>query len=279
MANFAIGDIQGCYQELNLLLEEINFDTSDDKLWLCGDLVNRGPDSLKCIEFLYSIKENCYITLGNHDLHLIALAEGVINSSKTDTLDELLNSHDIELYIQWLKQLPLIHNDTITFEGRKKEYVMTHAGIPPQWTLEEAKLHSKEITDSLISSHSCKNFLKNMYGNKPAIETIDSTKEECLRLYTNYFTRMRFCNPLGEIELIHKGKPFDPPEGFKPWFKHKLSIMNDKSIHLLFGHWAALEGITGVENITALDTGCVWGNKLTAINLEDSRVFSCNRVN
>lgn len=107
MANFAIGDIQGCYQELNLLLEKINFDTSIDKLWLCGDLVNRGPDSLKCIEFLYSIKENCYITLGNHDLHLIALAEGVINSSKTDTLDELLNSHDIELYIQWLKQLPL----------------------------------------------------------------------------------------------------------------------------------------------------------------------------
>ena len=278
MANYAIGDIQGCYQELTLLLDKINFNTSKDKLWLCGDLVNRGPDSLKCIEFLYSIRENCFITLGNHDLHLIALAEGVIKSTKTDTLDKLLRSPNIDLYINWLKQLPFIHNDTITSQGIKKEYIMTHAGIPPHWSLEQAKQHSLEIKNSLSSFNYCKHFLKNMYGNEPSIENGDLSKEERLRLYTNYFTRMRFCNDLGEIELMHKGNPSNAPKGFKPWFKHELAIMK-RSTHLLFGHWAALEGVTGVSNITALDTGCVWGKKLTAINLEDGRVFSCNRVN
>jgi bis(5'-nucleosyl)-tetraphosphatase (symmetrical) len=268
MSNYAIGDIQGCYKEFILLLDKINFDSSKDKLWLCGDLVNRGPDSLECIEFLYSIKENCLITLGNHDLHLIALAEGVIEPYETDTLDKLLRAHNINLYIDWLKQLPLIQSDTITTQGVKKKYIMTHAGIPPHWSFEEANQHSMEITNSLRSSTYCKHFLKIMYGNKPSLESKN----------TNYFTRMRFCNEHGEIELMHKGSPADSPKGFKPWFRHKLTIM-EESTHLLFGHWAALEGITGVDNITALDTGCVWGKKLTAINLEDGRVFSCNRLN
>jgi len=278
MSNYAIGDIQGCYQEFILLLDKINFDTSKDKLWLCGDLVNRGPDSLKCVEFLYSIKENCLITLGNHDLHLIALAEGVIEPNETDTLDKLLRAHNINLYIDWLKQLPLIQSDTIVSQGVKKKYIMTHAGIPPHWSFEEANQHSMEITNSLCSSTYCKHFLKIMYGNEPSLESKNLSKDECLRLYTNYFTRMRFCNEHGEIELMHKGSPADSPKGFKPWFRHKLTIM-EESTHLLFGHWAALEGITGVDNITALDTGCVWGKKLTAINLEDGRVFSCNRLN
>ena len=278
MANYAIGDIQGCYQEFILLLDKINFDTAKDRLWLCGDLVNRGPDSLECIEFLYSIKENCLITLGNHDLHLIALAEGVIEPYETDTLDKLLRAHNINLYIDWLKQLPLIQSDTIATQGVKKKYIMTHAGIPPHWSFEEANQHSMEITNSLCSSTYCKHFLKIMYGNEPSLESKNLSKDECLRLYTNYFTRMRFCNEHGEIELMHKGSPADSPKGFKPWFRHKLTIM-EESTHLLFGHWAALEGITGVDNITALDTGCVWGKKLTAINLEDGRVFSCNRLN
>jgi bis(5'-nucleosyl)-tetraphosphatase (symmetrical) len=278
MANYAIGDIQGCYQELILLLDKINFNSSEDRLWLCGDLVNRGPDSLKCIDFLHSIKQNCFITLGNHDLHLIALAEDVIELSETDTLDDLLKSHNIDLYVNWLKQLPLIHTDTLVSKGIKKEYVMTHAGVPPHWSLEEAKQYSNEISENLNSPIQSKHFLKNMYGNEPSSEAKNLSKDERLRLNTNYFTRMRFCDELGKIELTNKGTPSNAPQGFKPWFKHELKIM-EESTHLLFGHWAALKGVTGVHNITALDTGCVWGERLTAINLEDGRVFSCNRVN
>ena len=278
MANYAIGDIQGCYRELILLLDKINFNTSEDRLWLCGDLVNRGPDSLKCLEFLHSIKRNCLITLGNHDLHLIALSEGVAELSKADTLKDLLQSPSLGLYVNWLKQLPLIQADTLVSKGIQKEYIMTHAGVPPHWSLEEAKQHSNEISKNLNSPILSKHFLKNMYGNEPSSDSKNLSKDERLRLHTNYFTRMRFCDEHGKIELTNKGNPTNAPQGFKPWFKNELKIMKE-STHLLFGHWAALKGITGVHNITALDTGCIWGERLTAINLEDGRVFSCNRVN
>lgn len=278
MTNYAIGDIQGCYRELEELLVLINFDTSKDKLWLCGDLVNRGPKSLECLKLILSIKDNCFITLGNHDLHLIAVSHDVVQQNDDDTIDEILLDQDRDLYIKWLKSLPLLHASELETQLGKKKFVMSHAGIPPHWSLSNAIKYSNEIECELASEHRCKAFLEIMYGNDPSEYSDDLTKEQRLRLHTNYLTRMRFCNDAGKLEFNHKGVSKDSPKGYRPWFEHKLKIM-EGNVGLLFGHWAALDGETGVEGITALDTGCVWGKKLTAINLEEGRVFSCNRLN
>jgi len=278
MSNYAIGDVQGCYKEFNSLLEMIKFNPDQDKLWLCGDLVNRGPESLSCLKLIHSIRNSCYITLGNHDMHLIALAKKAVLPNKSDTLQEVLLDNDKDIYIDWLKRLPLIHTSKILIGNEEKRFVMTHAGIPPHWSLSEAINNSDEISSLLQCDKKCKNFLKAMYGDKPTEDNTNLTTKERLRLNTNYLTRMRFCDSRGRLELSKKGRPEDCPKGYKPWFNHELKIMKD-SVHLLFGHWAALEGKTGIDNISALDTGCVWGNKLTAIRLEDSRVFSCNKLN
>lgn len=278
MSNYAIGDVQGCYRELNELLILINFDPSDDTLWFCGDLVNRGPESLECLKLIHSIKDNCSITLGNHDLHLIAVANGILEPSKNDTIGQILKNQDRDLYIEWLKSIPLLHKSTILTEAEERTFIMTHAGIPPHWSLNNAVKFSEEISSVLRSKTNCIPFLKTMYGDYPDQYNKDLKTEERLRLNTNYLTRMRFCNQEGKLEFKHKGESNKPPEGYKPWFDNDLRIMQDP-VHLLFGHWAALNGETGIENISALDTGCVWGGKLTAFNLEEGRVFSCNRLN
>ena len=278
MSNYAIGDVQGCYRELNELLILINFDPSDDTLWFCGDLVNRGPESLECLKLIHSIKDNCSITLGNHDLHLIAVANGILEPSKNDTIGQILKNQDRDLYIEWLKSIPLLHKSTILTEAEERTFVMTHAGIPPHWSLNNAIKFSEEISSVLRSKTNCIPFLKTMYGDYPDQYNKDLKTEERLRLNTNYLTRMRFCNQEGKLEFKHKGESNKPPEGYKPWFDNDLRIMQEP-VHLLFGHWAALNGETGIENISALDTGCVWGGKLTAFNLEEGRVFSCNRLN
>jgi bis(5'-nucleosyl)-tetraphosphatase (symmetrical) len=278
MSNYAIGDVQGCYRELNELLILINFDPSDDTLWFCGDLVNRGPESLECLKLIHSIKNNCSITLGNHDLNLIAVANGILEPSKNDTIDQILQNQDRDLYIEWLKSIPLLHKSKVLTETGERIFVMTHAGIPPHWSLNDAIKFSEEISSVLRSKTNCIPFLKTMYGDYPDQYNKDLKTEERLRLNTNYLTRMRFCNQEGKLEFTHKGESNKPPEGYKPWFDNDLRIMQE-SVHLLFGHWAALHGETGIENITALDTGCIWGGKLTAFNLEEGRVFSCNRLN
>ena len=277
MANYAIGDIQGCFDELMNLLHKIKFKTDRDQLWICGDLINRGPKSLESLEFLYSIRENCFITLGNHDLHFLAVAEKVIEISDSDTFQEILENRNLDIYLNWIKELPFCHIGQIKNNGKTRSYVMTHAGIPPHWTIEDLKKYSQELYKTLQGPEAL-NLLKNMYGNEPNHPSKCVTEMERLRLNINYLTRMRFCSRDGSLDLKHKGKAIDAPSGMKPWFEWNLKILQDP-IHLLFGHWAALEGVTGKQNITALDTGCVWGKKLSALRLEDNRIFSCNKIN
>ena len=277
MANYAIGDIQGCFDELMNLLHKIKFKTDRDKLWICGDLINRGPKSLESLEFLYSIRKNCFITLGNHDLHFLAVAEKVIEISDSDTFQEILENRNLDIYLNWIKELPFYHIGKIKNNGKTRSYVMTHAGIPPHWTIEDLKKYSQKLYETLQGPEAL-NLLKNMYGNEPNHPSKCVTEMERLRLNINYLTRMRFCSRDGSLDLKHKGKATDAPSGMKPWFEWNLKILQDP-IHLLFGHWAALEGVTGKKNITALDTGCVWGKKLSALRLEDNRIFSCNKIN
>ena len=277
MANYAIGDIQGCFDELMNLLHKIKFKTDRDQLWICGDLINRGPKSLESLEFLYSIRENCFITLGNHDLHFLAVAEKVIEISDSDTFQEILENRNLDIYLNWIKELPFYHIGKIKNNGKTRSYLMTHAGIPPHWTIEDLKKYSQKLYETLQGPEAL-NLLKNMYGNEPNHPSKCVTEMERLRLNINYLTRMRFCSKDGSLDLKHKGKATDAPSGMRPWFEWNLMILQD-SIHLLFGHWAALEGVTGKKNITALDTGCVWGKKLSAIRLEDNRIFSCNKIN
>jgi bis(5'-nucleosyl)-tetraphosphatase (symmetrical) len=277
MANYAIGDIQGCFDELIVLLDKIKFEAGKDQLWICGDLINRGPKSLESLEFLYSIRKNCYITLGNHDLHFLAVAEEVIEISDSDTFKEILKNENLDIYLNWIKKIPFHHIGKIKNNGKTKSYLMTHAGVPPHWTKEDLKKYSLELNKTLQGPESL-TLLKNMYGNEPNHPSRCVTEIERLRLHINYLTRMRFCSSDGSLDLKNKGKALEAPLGMKPWFDWNLKILKDP-LHLLFGHWAALEGVTGKKNITALDTGCVWGKKLSALRLEDNRIFSCNKIN
>ena len=277
MATYAIGDIQGCYDELRILLDKIKFKSEQDQLLICGDIINRGPKSLETIEFLYSIKKNCHITLGNHDLHFLAVAEGVKEISDSDTFQTILEDVNLDIYVSWIKELPFHHISNLKIEGEMKPYIMTHAGIPPHWTREELEKYSLELTEILKGPDS-KVLLENMYGNEPNHSSKCDSEIERLRLNINYFTRMRFCKNDGTLDLVNKGKPNENPHQMKPWFDWSLKILKEP-FHILFGHWAALEGKTGKSNISALDTGCVWGKKLTALRLEDNRIFSCNKIN
>ena len=277
MSNYAIGDLQGCYSELQCLLKKISFDKAEDKLWFCGDLVNRGSESLDCLNFLYSIRENCHIVLGNHDLHLIAVQSSIRDLSKNDTFQDILHSSKDDFLIDWLRSLPFHFIKIIDTKEGEKEFVMTHAGIPPHWTKNELVGHSNKLSSNLISND-YRNFLKKIFGNKPDHPDKCKKDEEVLRLNINFLTRMRFYNLDGSLELDYKGKVETAPNNLKPWFEYKLKILEENT-HLLFGHWAALNGVTGKDNITALDTGCAWGNKLTAIRLEDNSTFSCDKLN
>ena len=278
MANYAIGDVQGCFNELQGLLDEINFDPTEDQLWFVGDLINRGPESLRTLEFIYQIKKSCNLVLGNHDMHFLAIAEGLRRPFKNDTLQELLESEKLTIYTKWLRCQSLLHYEKIDCEVGTKVYLMTHAGIPPHWSWLDALEASQEIKETLSNDNLYIEYLKNIYGNLPAKSETNLNRLDRLRLNTNYLTRMRFCKVDGELELKIKGTIDDKPKGFKAWFDHPLSIQNE-NLHIIFGHWAALGGKTGISNITSVDTGCVWGYKLTAFRLEDSRVFSYDRIN
>ena len=277
MSNYAIGDVQGCFLELKGLLDLINFDPSHDKLWFVGDLINRGPDSLRTIEFIYKIKDSCHIVLGNHDMHFLAIAEGLRKPFKKDTLNELLDSKNLNLYKKWLKGQSLIYYEDIQCQKGNKTYLISHAGIPPHWSWQEALEAASEIREALNDKNLYSEYLANIYGNLPNKSHPSLNRIERMRLNTNYLTRMRFCKIDGELELETKSIASNQPKGFKPWFEHPLKI-DRENLHLIFGHWAALGGKTYKERITAIDTGCVWGYKLSAYRLEDSKVFSYDRV-
>jgi bis(5'-nucleosyl)-tetraphosphatase (symmetrical) len=265
MATYAIGDLQGCLAPLKSLLQVINFTPNKDTLWLTGDLVNRGPESLDTLRFIHTLRDSVVTVLGNHDLHLLAVAAKQRHASTSDTLDEILLAPDCEILLHWLRQQPLLHHDP------KLNYTLVHAGIPPQWSLHQAKDRAQEV-EAIIRSDKIDAFLQTMYGNTPNTWQPNLGETERWRVITNYFTRMRFCTADGELELDSKEGIHHSPDGYAPWFEH-MSRKTD-SDRIIFGHWAALEGEAHSENVFALDTGCVWGNAMTAMRLEDQEIFS-----
>ncbi len=264
MSHYVIGDIQGCYDELQSLLSLIAFNESKDRLWITGDLVNRGPKSLEVLRFFENLSEQHQIVLGNHDLHLLAVAYGVAQSKPGDTLDAILNAPDRARLLDWLRYRPLLAYD------QELNCVMTHAGIPPLWDVAQARRLALEVEASLRSSAPGA-FFEHMYGNQPDQWRDDLVGFERLRCITNFFTRMRFCHADGRLDLRYKGEIAHKPADLYPWFDLPNRMLVKEKI--LFGHWAALNGKTDLPDVIALDTGCVWGNQLTAMRLEDGQVF------
>ncbi len=260
MAVYAIGDVQGCFAELQALLAKIKFNPDQDTLWFTGDLVNRGPDSLGVLRFVKSLGDRQITVLGNHDLHLIALVYGVKEAHASDTLDAILQAPDRDDLIDWLRHCPLLHYDA------SLNYVMTHAGLAPMWTLQQALSLAKEV-EKVLQSDEIISLLENMYGNQPDHWNDQLSGYARLRCITNYLTRMRFCYADGRLDLSYKGEIAGKPEALLPWFS--LPSRQNTNEKIIFGHWASLQGESLVPNVFALDTGCVWGNCLTAMRLED----------
>ena len=260
MATYAIGDIQGCYHAFLALLARISFNSKQDKLWLVGDLINRGSGSLEVLRWCHQHQENLKIVLGNHDLHALAVAHGVKPAHRGDTLQALLDAPDSDALLTWLRHQPLIIvND---------EYVMVHAGLLPQWTINDALSHAKEV-ETVLQGAAYQDFLRDMYGNTPNFWHDDLLGIERLRAITNAMTRMRICTEEGALEFDFKGELQDIPAGYLPWFDVASRKSNDTQI--ICGHWSAL-GLQQRANIFALDTGCLWGGKLTAMCLETQKI-------
>jgi len=235
MANYAIGDVQGCYDSLQCLLEKIHFNENTDTLWFAGDLVNRGPHSLKTVQFIKSLGTAAHTVLGNHDLHMLAVAHSCATRKSKDTFFDLLDSAQAPELIHWLQQQPLVLKISLP----QQTFVISHAGIPPQWSIEQSLLYSAEV-ETVLKSSSANDFLKVMYGNEPDGWHDELKSFDRLRVITNYLTRMRFCDAHGKLELETKEASDQAPEGFLPWFvipNHKI-----KNTHLIFGHWASLQG-------------------------------------
>jgi bis(5'-nucleosyl)-tetraphosphatase (symmetrical) len=261
MATYAIGDIQGCYDELQQLLAMIAFDASKDRVLFVGDLVNRGPDSLKCLRFIKSLGEAATTVLGNHDLHLLAFVEGIRKLHKGDTLAEILNAPDRDDLIAWLRHRPLMHIDGI--------YAVVHAGLLPEWSIAQALSLAKEVETQLQAAN-YRDFLASMYGNKPNRWDDGLVGFDRLRIIVNAMTRLRFCSPDGRMDFDAKGEVSAAPPGCVPWFDAPGRKSADTPI--ICGHWSAL-GLRIDSNLIALDSGCVWGGELTAIQIEDRSIF------
>lgn len=268
MATYAVGDIQGCLQPLRRLLEKVAFVPDRDTLWICGDLVNRGPDSLETLRFLYAMRDSVVTVLGNHDLHLLAVASAHHQPRPKDTIQPILDAPDRDELLGWIRQQKLVHHDPAL------GFAMVHAGIPPIWTLAQALQYSRELERMLQDDEDLDRFLAHMYGNQPDRWHPKLKGTDRWRVITNYFTRMRFCSADGRLELQCKLGPDHPPAGFAPWFSHPLPVLKESK--LIFGHWASLEGKANRPGLFALDTGCVWGNQLSMLCLETEEIFRCD---
>ncbi len=261
MSTYAIGDLQGCFESLQVLLAKIDFDSARDQLWLVGDIVNRGPGSLECLRFVRSLGKRATVVLGNHDLHLLAVAEGISKVGKRDTIQPILDAPDRNDLLEWLRHQKLLHVD-----GR---YLMVHAGLLPQWSLTQALGLAAEV-EELLRGSVHRTFLKNMYGNEPNRwddKLLDSARH---RLVTNVMTRMRVLSDRNELDFEFKGELATIPPGLVPWFTRRHPSFADKTI--LAGHWSAL-GLHVTSNFIGLDSGCAWGRQLTALRLEDRAIF------
>jgi bis(5'-nucleosyl)-tetraphosphatase (symmetrical) len=265
MATYAIGDVQGCFSALKRLLTHIDFDADRDTLWFTGDLVNRGPQSLETLRFVKQLGDKHKTILGNHDLHLLAVSHGAHPGWDEDTLAEILGAPDKNELLQWLSKKPLILHDAAL------GYTMVHAGIAAKWDLAKALSLADEI-HAVLQSDKAADFFEHMYGNQPDQWRNDLTGWDRLRCITNYFTRARFCYADGRLELKNKGPLKSPAEELVPWFQ--VPDRKNADLDIVFGHWAALGGVTNTPKAHALDTGCIWGFDLTAMRLEDQKRFA-----
>lgn len=265
MPTYAVGDIQGCYDEFDALLNRLQFDPQSDRLWLVGDLVNRGPKSLEVVRRVQALGDAASVVLGNHELHLLAIRYGGRTPKLGDTFTELLTVGDIDEICEWLRRLPfLVYDDRLG-------YVMTHAGIPHIWSLDQAQARAREV-EAVIRGGDYREYFAGMYGNEPTCWDDGLEGVDRWRAITNYFTRMRLIDEGGHLDFDYKGDLSSAPEGWYPWYE--LRAGNPLPAKILFGHWAALGGRTGRSDAIALDTGCVWGRELTAVCLETEEFTS-----
>lgn len=264
MANYVIGDVQGCLDSLHNLLRKIQFDSQADVLWFAGDLVNRGPRSLDTLRFIKQLGNRAYTVLGNHDLHLLALWCSSGRTHEADTIAEIVNAPDGEELVNWLRGQPL----ALRLPGPQNA-LLAHAGILPQWSFETALNLSEEVRQ-VLSGPDWKLFMAELYGNKP--NRWDETLQgfDRLRFIVNVFTRMRMVRDDGKIDFKYKLEPADAPAELKPWFDAPRQFSGEGPI--LFGHWSTL-GMLKNKAGYCLDTGCVWGGQLTALRLEDEAIF------
>ena len=257
MAVYAIGDIQGCYSELEHLLDTIHFTPDKDCLWFVGDLVNRGPQSLETIQFVRSLGDSAKCVLGNHDVHLIACHAGIQTCKPTSSLNQVLNSPHAEDIIEWLRHLPLMHHDS------DLQWLLVHAGLLPQWDLSLVKKCANEV-EAQLKGDDYVSFLQSAYGDMPNYWDINHNKTDRMRVILNTFTRIRVCDQHGRMNFDYKGELGKQAEGLHAWFDLPRYSENLK---IVFGHWSAL-GLKHTDNLLGLDTGCLWGNQLTAARID-----------
>ena len=259
MAVYAIGDVQGCFSELEQLLKKIHFNPNDDQLWLVGDLVNRGPQSLETIQYVQSLGEHAQCVLGNHDIHLIACYSGAQTCKPTSSLNQILQHHEVDDIISWLRHRPLLHHDA------KLNWTMVHAGLLPQWNLDVAKQCAQEVENKLRGNDYAA-FIANVYGETPNQWNDQLSGDDRWRVIVNAFTRLRLCDSEGRMDFAYKGPLNEKPDHLHAWFDLPRKSEN---LNIVFGHWSAL-GLKQTANLLGLDTGCLWGSQLTAARLDST---------
>jgi len=259
MATYAIGDLQGCYDPLQRLLEKLRFDPSRDQLWFCGDLVNRGGQSLEVLRLVRSLDSVSLVVLGNHDLALLSIAERSADDQRrvNPDLRRVLEAPDAQELLKWLRFRPLLHAD------QTLNFALVHAGLAPKWTIKTAARRAREIEHKL-RGHGYKKLFRRMYGDKPATWSQKLEGAERQRVIINVMTRMRYCDKRGRMLLGHKGPPGTQPDGYYPWFEVPGKV--EREYRVVCGHWSSLGLFQGL-GVYAIDTGCVWGGPLTALEL------------
>ena len=266
MATYAIGDVQGCLDQLLALLKRIAFDASVDQLWFCGDLVNRGPKSVQVLRLVRDLGARAVCVLGNHDLHLLAAHYGYREPGRKDTFSDVLQAPDRDELIDWLRHRPLLHIDA------KHKTAMVHAGIPPQWSIDDARRHAQELEKLLADDKGIKRFLAKMYGDTPRHWDDGLRGAERWRYITNALTRMRYIDAQGRLELEENRAPGRQRNGLTPWFA--VDKRRNRGHRIVFGHWATLQIERPLDprfDVVHLDTGCVWGATLSAVRLDDGK--------
>jgi len=268
MATFAIGDVQGCFSELQSLLELIEFDRRTDTLWFVGDLVNRGPQSLEVLRLVEALGDAARVVLGNHDLHLLATSQGVRKFKSRDTFSDVLEAPDCARLIGWLREQPLLHHD------EELDFTMVHAGVAPQWSLDDAIRHAGEVS-AIVRGSSWIEFFEHMYGDTPSRWDNKLDGWDRMRFITNALTRIRYCNPDGSLALAVKESPGSASDGLSPWFAVPNRATTGSRV--VFGHWATLQldaPLSPSHGVHHIDFGCVWGGQLAALRLDDLEILS-----